>query len=348
MKKILLLTYQLTCPTKPWRRRVNLLTICLLLTIVIGCATVPKMEYFLPPPPDRARLKFLYDLRNEADLYPQGRIPILTTVWYFLTGREIQDFVLGQPQQVCAYDTRVYVTDVAQKNVMIFDFATKRVSSIGVEGVPTGITVDDEGRLYIADGLRLLIKVYDRNGNFLYQFGGKFGGGTDEFSGPQGMAVDRERGLLYVADRGNNRISVFDLQGSFLYNIESKGGFVWVQYIATDSQGKVYLSESFKRTVLVYDRMGKFLHTIGEPGDMVGSFARPKGIAVDSGGNIYVADAEFDIIQVFNPEGRVNFFWKGVPPVPFSLPQGLYIDEQDRLYVVDTLRRRIQVYQYLK
>ncbi|HCJ66269.1 MAG TPA: hypothetical protein DHV62_02810 [Elusimicrobia bacterium] len=313
-----------------------------------GCATVPKMEYVFPPAPARPKLKFLYNLRSEVDLHPQGRAPLLTAIWYFLLGREVQNLVLVQPQQVCAYDTRVYVTDIAQKKVVVFDFATKSISYIAVPGVPTGIAVDNEGRLYIAEGLNLFIKVYDRTGNFLYQFGGKIGSEAGQFSGPQGMVVDRERGLLYISDRGgNNRIAIYDLQGNFLYNIGQEQ-IIWVQYIATDNQGKIYLSESFKRTVLVYDRMGKFIRTIGEAGDTIGSFARPKGIAVDSDGNIYVADGEFDVIQVFSPEGRTNFFWIGTPPVRFNFLQGLYIDEKDRLYVVDTLNQRIQVYQYLK
>ena len=88
----------------------------------------------------------------------------------------------------------------------------------------------------------------------------------------------------------------------------------------------------------------------GKPGDAVGDFARPKGIAIDSEGHIYVADALFDVIQVFDRGGGLllSFGGSGSGIGTFSLPAGLAIDSRDRLYVVDSANRRVQVFQYLK
>lgn len=329
----------------------------ILLTILIGCATVPKPEYFVPPPdqqrPGAPKLKYLYDLVNERDLYEGKTLPFFEQVRRFLFGIETLVFVLEQPFQVAADKTRVYVTDIAKVQLVVFDFATRRISYWGQGHFQaiSGIAVDKNGRVYVADPMRLVITVYGPDGNFLYEFG-KAGPGLGEFTGPQALAINNERGLLYILDRGVHRIHTFDLQGNYLFQIggpgTGPGEFSWAQYFALDRQGKVYVTDSILGKFQIFSPEGKFLKSVGEPGDIPGYFGRPKGIAVDIDGNVYVADAKFEVIQIFNPEGRVNFFWKGVPPVPFSLPQGLYIDEQDRLYVVDTLNRRIQVYQYLK
>lgn len=333
-----------------------LLALCSsLIALMNGCATVPRGDYVFPPPPDRPRLEYLYDLTNEKDLYPERKMPEAKRVWKFLTGTSPEDFVLLQPAYVCADEDRVYVTDTAKKCLVVFDFWTRKVSFWGTGGGgglsnPTGVAVDKEGRVYVADAMQLVIKVFDRNGNFLYQFG-KGGLGAGQFSGPHGIDIDKERGLLYVLNRGNDRIIVFDLQGNFLFDIghpgDKEGEFVWASYIALRKE-KIYVSDTFLRRFQVFDRKGKFLMSAGAPGDAVGYFARPKGIAADSDGNIYVADSDYGIVQVFNPEGKVNFVWHGVPPIEFSFPQGLYIDEKDKLYVVDTMNQRVQVYQYLK
>jgi len=81
-----------------------------------------------------------------------------------------------------------------------------------------------------------------------------------------------------------------------------------------------------------------------------GSFARPKGIALDSDNNLYVVDANHDNFQIFDQEGRLLLFvgGNGSAPGEFYLPSGIYIDGRDRVYVADTFNRRIQVFQFLK
>jgi len=337
MKKFLLYTLHLT-----------------LLTLIIGCATVPKPEYPLPPPPDRARLKWLYDLRTDADLYPARRLPFFVRISRFLLGEYGPETALVQPFAVCALQGRVYVSDTSLKMVVLFDSPSRTIKYIGKGSFvsPAGVALDSAGRLYVADSVACAIKVYDQEGNFLYQFGER-GFEPGKLSGPLGIAIDQKRQLIYIVDMGRNpEIEVFDLHGNFVLqfagSIGTEGKLLWPQYIAIDQEQRVYVNDNLMRQVIVYDSQGKYLRTIGEAGDLPGYFARPKGIAVDSDNNIYVADCEFGVVQIFNPEGYLLFLWSGVPPLRFSFPTGLYVDEKDRVYVVDTLNRRIQVYQYLK
>jgi len=65
---------------------------------------------------------------------------------------------------------------------------------------------------------------------------------------------------------------------------------------------------------------------------------------------VYVTDALMDNLQIFNSEGRllIAVGGKGSHDGEFMMPNGIAIDAQDRIYVVDTMNRRIQIFQYLK
>ncbi|MGA8241461.1 MAG: 6-bladed beta-propeller, partial [Desulfobacterales bacterium] len=85
-------------------------------------------------------------------------------------------------------------------------------------------------------------------------------------------------------------------------------------------------------------------------GDAPGTFARPKGVAADSDGNIYVVDALFDNIQVFDKRGHLlmAFGEHGRGYGDLWLPTGIYIDNNDLIYVSDSSNRRVQIFRYLK
>jgi sugar lactone lactonase YvrE len=75
----------------------------------------------------------------------------------------------------------------------------------------------------------------------------------------------------------------------------------------------------------------------------------PKGVAVDSRGHIYVVDALFDAVQIFDRRGQLllAFGGRGTGPGEFWLPNGLFIDSQDRIYVADSYNQRIQIFEYV-
>ena len=77
-----------------------------------------------------------------------------------------------------------------------------------------GFTIDDEGNIYIIDGMAQDIRVFDSDGGYLRTIGGK-GDGPGEFVGARGLAWGPE-GNLYVYDPSARRFSVFTRQGEFL------------------------------------------------------------------------------------------------------------------------------------
>jgi len=92
------------------------------------------------------------------------------------------------------------------------------------------------------------------------------------------------------------------------------------------------------------------LRDFGSIGDGFGSFARPKGVALDSEDHAYVVDAAFSNIQIFDDTGRLLLFFGALGRSPgfFWLPAGIYIAPDDKIYVADSINGRIQVFQYLK
>ena len=76
----------------------------------------------------------------------------------------------------------------------------------------------------------------------------------------------------------------------------------------------------------------------------------PKGIAVDKSGVIYVVDSLFDNIQLFNLKGNFLFTigGRGSGQGEFYLPSGVFLDNQNNLYVCDTYNQRVQVFEVMR
>jgi hypothetical protein len=101
--------------------------------------------------------------------------------------------------------------------------------------------------------------------------------------------------------------------------------------------------------VQVFDRSGTFQYAIGKIGDSPGAMFRPKAIAVDSEGDLYLVDSLWGVVQVFNRQGELLYYFgtRGTHAGEFQLPEGLFIDQADHVYVVDAFNRRVQVFQYV-
>jgi DNA-binding beta-propeller fold protein YncE len=80
--------------------------------------------------------------------------------------------------------------------------------------MPWGITIDDDGNVYVADWRNDRIQKFSADGQYLMKFGAS-GTGDGEFNRPTGVAVDRD-GVIYVTDWGNDRLQICAADGSFI------------------------------------------------------------------------------------------------------------------------------------
>ncbi len=86
---------------------------------------------------------------------------------------------------------------------------------------------------------------------------------------------------------------------------------------------------------------------VGGKGDAPGQFSEPRSLAIDSRGNVYVADFRNYRVQKFAPDGTWIKSWgtKGSAPSQFIDPCGIAVDSNN-VYVADTFNQRIQVFDH--
>lgn len=155
----------------------------------------------------------------------------------------------------------LYVSDVANDQVLVYDAdSLKLLRKIGTGGKghtlttpgdfakPTGVAVDHDGNLYVADMLNARVEVFDADGNFVRAFG-KRGDGPGYFEMPKGIAVDSD-GHIWVSDSMQNRVQVFSQEGELLIYMGTvqgllPGQFSGLQFIAIDKNNHVFTSEVF-------------------------------------------------------------------------------------------------------
>jgi sugar lactone lactonase YvrE len=204
--------------------------------------------------------------------------------------------------------------------------------------LPGGVATDDAGNVYVADsGNRTIRKITPAG--VVTTFAGTAGvmgstnatGAAASFNFPLDVATD-SAGNVYVVDPPNQTIrkitptgAVTTLAGSgFQGSTDATGAaarFFFPQGIATDSAGNVYVGDTINETIrkitpagVVTTLAGMAADVVETPGiagstDAIGSAARfnsPTGLAVDSAGNVYVADTGNHTIRKITPAGAVS------------------------------------------
>ncbi len=165
---------------------------------------------------------------------------------------------------------------------------------------PRDIAVGPEGALYVTDTGNKRVQVFDPEGRFLREFGGR-GRAPGQLEEPVGVAVSSE-GEVYVADFWNQRVQVFSLLGEPLRqwqiggwdvnNVEEK------PFLSLDEAGRVHVSTSSNHRVLVFDAGGSFLWSAGGLSQQGGSLLFPMGVAAGDG-VLIVTDAHSSRAVIF-------------------------------------------------
>jgi DNA-binding beta-propeller fold protein YncE len=189
---------------------------------------------------------------------------------------------------------------------------------------PAAIAIDpDNGDIYVADGYgNSRIAVFDRNGQFLRQWGRQ---GTKEevAAGVGGVfmqvvhcVIIGNDGLVYVCDRQGDRIEIFDKLGNFKKNIlvhtgsehvpDLWGTVWWIGFSPDKAQKYMYVANGRNEQIHILDHAtGRILGSFGRPGHQVGEFDHAHTLAVDSKGNLYVAETDWgERVQKFKLVGN--------------------------------------------
>jgi sugar lactone lactonase YvrE len=250
---------------------------------------------------------------------------------------------------------------------------------------PHSLAVDGHGNLYIADSPNHRIRRVDANGVITTVagtgrggYGGDGGPATEaRLSDPKGIALDGQ-GRLYIADTGNSRVRRVDASGiisTVAGNGEvggaGDGGSATAaqvshpRSIAVDGSGVMFISEDAEGEVSRIRRVDSSgiitrYAGIGEAGYSgdggradEARLNRPRGIAADASGNLYIADSDNNRIRRVDTAGVITTVagsgdegsdGDGGPATAarLAVPRGLAVAPWGDVFVADTFGSRIR------
>ncbi|MFB5761966.1 cadherin-like beta sandwich domain-containing protein [Paenibacillus medicaginis] len=247
---------------------------------------------------------------------------------------------------------------------------------------PTGVATDSSGNLYIADYANNRVRKVDSSGNISTVAGtgseGYSGDGraatTAQLNNPFGVAVDNS-GNLYIADFNNNRIRKVDSLG----NISTVAGTGSEGYsgdgraattaqlagptgVAVDNSGNLYIADFMNNRIRKVDSSGN-ISTVAGTGEngysgdggaaTTAQLSDPQGVAVDSSGNLYIADRGNNRIRKVDSSGNIStvagtgewgYSGDGGAATTAQLyyPFDVAVDSSGNLYIADAINQRIR------
>jgi trimeric autotransporter adhesin len=260
--------------------------------------------------------------------------------------------------------------------VLAFGYAGDTGTAILAElAGPAGVAIDSSGNIYIATYADNRIRVVNLKGyintyagNSGYGFSGDGGSALSaQLSSPRGIGLDSS-GNLYLADRWNNRVrkiasgTISTIVGNGQANFGGDGGLAtsaqlsYPDGIAVDKTGNVYISDLLNNRVRMVTPTGTIstfagngLPGFGGDGGAATSaeLNQPAGLAVDSSGNVYIADSNNSVIRMVNPQGVIStvagtgglegYSGNGGAATKATLmaPLGVAVDSSGNLYIAD-------------
>lgn len=292
------------------------------------------------------------------------------------TINRIGDLSLNDASDLVIVDDLMYIADTENSRILVADLDGGLIQIIGEEilTIPRGIFVTEEQRIYVADEGNQMIHVFSQEGELIVEYGRPdhplFGDHTPFL--PQKLVVD-PRGNIYVISQGNT-YGIIQLSqanhGEFL-------GYFGVNQARTNLMGMfrelIFTEEQREQlfptvpattTNIAIDDRG-IIHTVtrGDDGEMLKklnmagndllgptqSIENPTDVLVGPYRNIIVATASGYLIE-YTSEGDVLFVFGGQDNGDqraglFNTVTGIALDSQHRLYVLDSRKNEIQIFE---
>lgn len=242
---------------------------------------------------------------------------------------------------------------------------------------PFGVAVDGSGNVYVGDENNALIRKITSGGSVTTLAGSGYGyvdgsGLSAEFFNPDGVVVDGA-GNIYVADYTNNRIRKVSPAGAvttvaggtegYADGTGTAAEFFSPRGIAIDASGNLYVADVFNHRIRKITPAGVVTTLAGSGATGPGNggyadgaaasarFSSPSGVAVDAGGNVFVADFENFKVRKISAAGIVSTVAGSVDgetdgsgsSAAFGGPQGIAVSSSGNLFVTDYLNTVRQI-----
>ncbi|MBN2436533.1 MAG: NHL repeat-containing protein [Spirochaetes bacterium] len=207
------------------------------------------------------------------------------------------------------YDTgNLYVTGFYDEVVQVYTSSGKYVKTIEHESLssPVDISIHQgNGDLYVLNYTSHSVSVFDKNGNFLRNFGGA-GSNDENLLYPHSIYATNR---IYVSDGFANRdkVNIYDKSGGFIKAFGGSGAgsgkFYYPKGVAVYG-GEVYVADAFNKKIQVFSKLGSYKREFSIAG------IPPDDIAIDSHmEHLYYTD--YTDVIVTNLEGDYVYSWGG-------------------------------------
>jgi DNA-binding beta-propeller fold protein YncE len=251
-----------------------------------------------------------------------------------------------------AFDSQehLYITDEHNHRISIFATSGTFLGQWGTLGGaageldgPAGIAIDAEDHVYVVDQHNHRMQKFTTDGRYLLQWG-KVGTHDGQFNLPWGVAVDAQ-GAVYVADWRNDRIQKFTPDGQFVARFgesgPGEGQFNRPSSVAVDSEGYMYVADWGNERIQVLGPDGSFqLQLRGQA-----TLSKWAEEFFASNPDEWQTRAVSNLIPNLPPHLNTPYHISSQTEPYFWGPVSVKLDRENRLYVTETNRHRVQIYQ---
>jgi sugar lactone lactonase YvrE len=345
-------------------RRAALFPLLLVLFVALqGCAPAlqeaQRPRYFWPPIAEDAKIEYLGFYASEANL----KGALFTNLAEIVLGVEVAKPLFIHPFAVDARGDKVLITDTSSRRVFLLDLKRRTLASTSIHahdqktfGFPAGVAFLNDKEFLVVDSVARRVDRYGFDTNLRGFFG------DEQLTRPTAVAVDHRHQRIAVVDPAEHRLALFTFDGSFVGYLGKRGTgpgeFNFPLDADFDRDGNLFVLDSMNFRVQRFARDGdayRYVSHFGETGTAAGSFLRPKSLAVTPSGHVYVTDALGHKVIVFDRDGTFLLTFGGkfvatdgkFAPGGLYMPNGIAADDQDGIWVVDTLNRMVHHFQYL-
>lgn len=278
----------------------------------------------------------------------QGTFGKLDLVW---GRRGVSDGRMQKPRAIAIdAEDNLYIVDMTAR-IQVFspdgEFLRTWQTPAHENGRPTGLAIDQHGRVVVADTHYYQVLFYSNAGELLGRFGGEKGNKPGQL-GWVTDAVQDTAGHWYVSEYGEfDKITKLTAEGEFIQEWGGHGSepgqFVRPQKLVIDEQQRIWVADACNHRIQVFDTEGRLLMHWGEQGSGPGQLYYPYDLLL-RGENVYVLEYGNHRVQKFTRSGQSLGQWghEGRGPGELYNPWGLVMDSQGRLHVLDSNNHRVQ------
>ena len=201
-------------------------------------------------------------------------------------------------------------------------------------GQVPNVTIDQDGFIYAFHRADPPVLKFSPDGELVETFGAEW------VSTPHGFRATPE-GTMWATDynrQTGHTITKFDTTGRILLRLGARGfagvgpnTFDGPADVAQSENGDFFVADGhWNNRIVKFDKTGRYLMEWGQRGSAQGEFDLPHTIVIDRRGRVLVGDRSNHRIQIFDQDGGYITEWD-----QFGWPSGMFIDDNDILYVAD-------------